>query len=942
MQPVTITCTKHTRKHLRDIAQMISLHVERIMLYNVASRLAFGEWNVRLKYSNIINYIKFDIAGGGTSSESVFNFDSFDKRLDSFNQNNLRTLHRIEHNGSPARIEVAFRSPAPSLNRDTLINGIFDVINTCLVYTRTYRVKPILKLTRFCFMGVVAKMKLLKRAMAQLPDACDIYDELLKIRPEVGAIFKSWYSGRGRLNNPHIPSPKNAAMACRIILAPMSATPHTEKIRLGTMKTATFDYYSHFTDHLFDINGNDHVRVENPMFVSATDDLFVQRYTCGKACDRCWKVFASADAIHGFSTHSCVDVCKGSIIDVTHKSFIRFHDSLLKRLNFGQRLLQQVLDGNNNNIFLTGFAGTGKSYALLCAIQEVLIRKGMYTFAVISPTKVAAGLVNGITFHSFFRLGFAMDSNLDVDCAQTYEDTRTVAEVILKAQTHARTMMTLDKDRFLFFRYGLQYLFVDEAGMMSHDQFLFMDTFLRMIRGKDNPFGGVRIILCGDVLQLPPLVRQLSKYHRHPVYFFESESFMSRESAFVVIYLKENHRQNGENSDFARVLNNLRDGELDEADLTKINSGYGKNVKYDTVLRVFKALIRSFEQEIEKKRNDDLSLRQPHALAQFQERVYNNGRLWHSPYDQLIYRMEKYWGKDRLAEHLKQVYPPLYEKKSSRVSPSDVENSAFYQKMLTHFERLKPTLNDCDTNTSNVFDDGNSFVISMENCEISAIVSEYNKYRSGMVSQYTCRSKDTVDEGSTRWSDDMSVFAQSQSKLETLFEPSLNLRVFYTDNGIDKNIANNGLGTIVGFGLNGNEVDYITVIQCNSNPDIISHPINVYRKTRSLIYTIPGSFPVEYVKITRSQFPLKAADSGTPYTAQGVTLIQGYIVNNQRSSTNGYGRIYVAFSRAVSSDLVFPLHPLTSHDISADPVALRFDKFHRDRVLAKGGVSHVI
>jgi hypothetical protein len=139
------------------------------------------------------------------------------------------------------------------------------------------------------------------------------------------------------------------------------------------------------------------------------------------------------------------------------------------------------------------------------------------------------------------------------------------------------------------------------------------------------------------------------------------------------------------------------------------------------------------------------------------------------------------------------------------------------------------------------------------------------------------------------------------------------------------------MGRITGFHLNGNDVEYIIVEPILSDGRLHPHPTHVYRKTKEV--TFKGR------NITRTQFPLKAADSGTLYTAQGVTFVHPYILNLQRYSRNGHGKIYVALSRAISANLVFLLHSISKEDIIAHPVALLFDKFHRNRVPEKGGIS---
>ena len=130
-----------------------------------------------------------------------------------------------------------------------------------------------------------------------------------------------------------------------------------------------------------------------------------------------------------------------------------------------------------HNVFLTGSAGTGKTHLLNQYINYLKERE--MDLAITAPTGIAASHINGMTIHSFFKFPFGMLEEPDIE--------------------------------FLFFKkelfQNLQTLVIDEVSMVSADMMNAIDLSLRKNTGNKNlPFGGVQVIMFGDLYQLPPVV----------------------------------------------------------------------------------------------------------------------------------------------------------------------------------------------------------------------------------------------------------------------------------------------------------------------------------------------------------------------------------------------------------------------------------------------------
>jgi len=197
------------------------------------------------------------------------------------------------------------------------------------------------------------------------------------------------------------------------------------------------------------------------------------------------------------------------------------------------------MEDTNLNLFITGKAGTGKS-TLIEYFRNTTRKKTV----VLAPTGLAAINVKGQTIHSFFHL------------APRFQDPSSPMR-----QSNSRMYRDLDT------------VIIDEISMVRADVFDAIDRFLR-VNGKDKnlPFGGVQIIVVGDLYQLPPIVgREESHIFRQlyeTPYFFSSDAFSS--SSFTVIELTNIFRQKDEA--FIHMLNTIREGQINTKDLEAINN----------------------------------------------------------------------------------------------------------------------------------------------------------------------------------------------------------------------------------------------------------------------------------------------------------------------------------------------------------------------------------
>ena len=226
-------------------------------------------------------------------------------------------------------------------------------------------------------------------------------------------------------------------------------------------------------------------------------------------------------------------------------------------------LTKRYINNTNRCIFLTGKAGTGKTTLL----REITANTHKNTI-VAAPTGIAAINAGGVTLHSLFQLpygAFVPDNNIGFS-GGTSTQINTPKSLLGKTKLHQVKRNMLKE---------LELLIIDEVSMLRADLLDAIDTILRSVRRqRDMAFGGVQVLFIGDLLQLPPVVKDdewnyLSNYYKG-YYFFHSLAL--KQQSPIVIQLEKIYRQS--DADFVRLLNNLRDNKITKADVELLNTCY--------------------------------------------------------------------------------------------------------------------------------------------------------------------------------------------------------------------------------------------------------------------------------------------------------------------------------------------------------------------------------
>lgn len=201
----------------------------------------------------------------------------------------------------------------------------------------------------------------------------------------------------------------------------------------------------------------------------------------------------------------------------------------------------QLIEGTTQCLYITGKAGTGKTTFLKYIVEHTSKR-----LIVTASTGIAAINAGGVTLHSLFKIP------LDIQ----------------NPNTTLRSRINPDSTKLFE---SLELLIIDEISMVRPDTIDFVDRVLRLYRMNDEPFGGVQVVMFGDLYQLPPVVRNdeknvlLTLYRG--VYFFYAHIF--KDCGFQLIELTKVFRQSDER--FVEILNNIRNYKLTNRDINDLD-----------------------------------------------------------------------------------------------------------------------------------------------------------------------------------------------------------------------------------------------------------------------------------------------------------------------------------------------------------------------------------
>lgn len=217
------------------------------------------------------------------------------------------------------------------------------------------------------------------------------------------------------------------------------------------------------------------------------------------------------------------------------------------------------------NVFLTGAAGTGKTYLLNQYIRY--LKNHQVSVAITASTGIAATHIQGTTIHSWSGIGIKEDlSEHDFD----------------QLEKNKRVKSNYKKTKVLI---------IDEVSMLHYYQLDMLDCIARKLRKNEQPFGGLQVIVCGDFFQLPPVSSGFSKAQSY--FAFDAKAW--KEGEFHICYLEEQFRQ--KNDPLLDVLNDIRSGTAGEQTkvplrtrykkepegMTKATKLYSKNINVDAI-----------------------------------------------------------------------------------------------------------------------------------------------------------------------------------------------------------------------------------------------------------------------------------------------------------------------------------------------------------------------
>lgn len=215
--------------------------------------------------------------------------------------------------------------------------------------------------------------------------------------------------------------------------------------------------------------------------------------------------------------------------------------------NFEVELARFIVEKTRRSLFLTGKAGTGKTTFL-----RDITRHTKKKHIVLAPTGVAAVNAGAMTIHSFFQFGLG-----------AY-----VPGVVAPQTGYLIRKAKLDLIR------NLDLIIIDEISMVRADLLDHIDSELRRIRRSYLPFGGVQLLMIGDLQQLPPIAHgeeeMILRQHYKSLYFFDCKALQNLE--YSCIELKNVYRQN--DSHFVDILNRARIGRLTPEDIDELNTRY--------------------------------------------------------------------------------------------------------------------------------------------------------------------------------------------------------------------------------------------------------------------------------------------------------------------------------------------------------------------------------
>ncbi|MEM9723398.1 MAG: helix-turn-helix domain-containing protein [Bacteroidota bacterium] len=233
----------------------------------------------------------------------------------------------------------------------------------------------------------------------------------------------------------------------------------------------------------------------------------------------------------------------------------------IHKLNEVAALAADYINTTNRHIFLTGKAGTGKTTFL-----RYIVKHTFKNTLVAAPTGIAAINAGGVTLHSLLQLPFGAFIPENIPFSnQVQIRLNTPRSLGRHHQIRGEKIRLLQQ---------MELLIIDEVSMLRSDLLDCIDFRLRSVRRRKEPFGGVQLLFIGDLMQLPPVVkdpewRYLQQYYTSP-FFFSAQALKNFPP--ITVELQKIYRQSDQ--EFIDLLNRLRNNQQRPEDLHFLNQSY--------------------------------------------------------------------------------------------------------------------------------------------------------------------------------------------------------------------------------------------------------------------------------------------------------------------------------------------------------------------------------
>jgi hypothetical protein len=883
MQPSTVTSKN---KNLNFPNSSCSNAI-RYQQYNWNARHLKGEYlplNGEKESTKMSQYSRY-------SDGDCFQLHTYLNEAETFLENKLNELNELKsYHGNVARVEIAFKISPDKMEND-LSSAFSNVLEICLTKYECYDYEQFLTVFHFLLLGYYFRLHVLSLMMVNDTYYEYRYFEMIDILTFHSGAINKMFNGKYTFNDGRSYLPKTSLKNNRTIFPKLS--PKLYERRENILNNNVYEnsdiVKKYFFENIYEIPCG----VQNPFVVHMRKNVYEDAYYCIS----CKKIFFKDNQINAFENHPCdnIDMNINHKYKLNTEMFIKFHQNNVLNLSTAQKQIYDEFFGSKShkNFLLMGIAGSGKSFTINVIMEKIMLEKGRKSCASVAWTKQGAMQVHGETICSFFKI-----SGTDVDVlAENY------VEINLKHQEIRDDIMKKTIDEFnksfnkLESMLQLQYLIIDECSMIAATLLQFIDLFFRRIfNNLDCVFGGLKIILVGDVMQLPPI----NKDNIPIFYFFESTSYFN--GNFSVAYLSQSFRQN--NQLFIDILNRIRIGETTDDDLIEINKNWGKKLNITYIKYLYNCCKNLVNSEISATNKNDNK-----EMSKIKTKYRNE-----------IFGYASYRAAGMINNCNQKNYFPYYSALNQIIKDCETLQE-------NQLNKLENTSEDSITDKS--FKP--PIIIGVERIENNYYNEQmfHYLYHNRKVSEILTSNE--VDE--ITWSNPSitSLFDFTKKMLIKKMEKECNLLselkltigmpVMFTSNQVDEFVANNQLGVIINF-----ENEWID-IQPNYKNKQINKIIRVFKETFVYNHLYGGTT----YTITRKQYPIKPALTANVHPMQGSTISppQTIVFNNQRLQSDHTAVAYTVLSRPEDPDFIFPLFPLEMRDIRVIPKCKSFDEYHR-------------